>query len=102
MVVKQVSWAASNLPLNRHEQDLREGAFSQADTVQRVVGGLESTHRIEIARGIWFTHVLFWLSLILLYPRFPQVQAIFFLERLGAAIGGDSAMWVSCSRGSLH
>ena len=39
VVVNEVSWEASDLPLlKEHEKDLREGGFAEADTVQRVLG----------------------------------------------------------------
>jgi HEAT repeat protein len=38
----------------------------------------EAIKWIEIGKQVWAVHALFWLGLIFVYPKSPQVQAIFF------------------------
>ena len=79
MVINKVSWEASDLPCSSNTN--RTCARAALPRPTRFNGWL------TISRlGTWFkwakvglwSHALFWSCLILLYPKFPQVQAFFF------------------------
>ncbi|MGH8574314.1 MAG: HEAT repeat domain-containing protein, partial [Gammaproteobacteria bacterium] len=107
VLVDKASWEASDLPLlNEHEDNLRAGGFAEADTVQRVLGAFQTRNQIETAGGIWVAHAAFWLFLIVLYPGFPQIQAIFFWNPwvrrlLGLGYVGFLLTWVPPLRAIL-
>ncbi|WP_424100526.1 HEAT repeat domain-containing protein [Moorena producens] len=55
---------------------------------------------------IWLTHMLFWFGLILLYPKSPQVQAIFFWNPwvrkfFGLGYVGIAITWIPFLRSKL-
>lgn len=61
---------------------------------------------ISAGKGVWLTHVAFWLVLILVYPKSPQVQAIFFWNPwvrkiMGLGYVGFALTWVPFLRRSL-
>ncbi|MGH8527903.1 MAG: sigma 54-interacting transcriptional regulator, partial [Gammaproteobacteria bacterium] len=107
VLVDRASWEASDLSLlNEHEDNLREGGFAEADTVQRVLAAFQTKDQIATAGRIWAAHAAFWLFLILLYPRSPKVQAIFFWNPwvrrlLGLGYVGFLLTWIPPLRAIL-
>jgi len=74
---RKITWHQTDLPLLKtHFNNL--DATTHAATLKNVLNTIETKHRLFQGFLIWFLHALFWLTLIILYPRFPQIQAIFF------------------------
>jgi hypothetical protein len=78
-VVNKVSWATSDIDLLRiHETKLREIGSTHAIMVQEAIRSVESQKNVSLAGKICLIHVLFWVALMIAYPRSSKVQAIFF------------------------
>ena len=78
-IVDAVNWTTQDLPLLRkHYQNLRQIDSTHAAAVAAVIAHLEWWRGVWIGRDLWLTHITFWLLLIFVYPRSPQIQAIFF------------------------
>jgi len=106
-VAKKVSWKPQDIPLlQTHYENLKKGRYNQADTVQSAI--------TDVTRGQWFAktwktiliHAVIWLALIFAYPKFPQVQAIFFWNPwvrkiLGVGYVGFLLTWVPFLRRKL-
>jgi hypothetical protein len=79
VVADMVSWKATNINLlQSHHKNLNEGKYKESDTVQRVINNVEYWQWFLKARITIISHAAFWLALIFAYPKFPQIQAIFF------------------------
>ena len=79
VVAKQVSWKPQDINLlQSHHNNLKQGKHSEADTMQSAIDKLEYWQWFFKARNTILIHIAFWLALIFAYPKFPQVQAIFF------------------------
>ncbi|MEH2256949.1 HEAT repeat domain-containing protein, partial [Nostoc sp.] len=70
-------WQDINL-LQSHYSNLKKVYPTDANAVQLVINNLEYWQWFFKARNIIIIHIAFWLALIFAYPKFPQVQAIFF------------------------
>jgi HEAT repeat protein len=72
-------WERADLALlQQHERNLSGLHPTQAETLGGVIASLE---RWRVLRGFgwgWTVHAAFWLVLLFVYPRSPQVQAVFF------------------------
>ncbi|NEQ68024.1 MAG: HEAT repeat domain-containing protein [Symploca sp. SIO2D2] len=79
-VASQVSWKPQDIPLlQAHDNDLKKDGYHQADAVQSVINKLKFWQRLlKIRNTILILHITLWPVLILAYPKFPEVQAIFF------------------------
>jgi HEAT repeat protein len=76
---KQIFWQAQDINLlQTHYRNLKKVNSTQADALQSVINHLEYVQWIFNARNTILIHITFWLALIFAYPKFPQVQAIFF------------------------
>ncbi|MFN6536042.1 MAG: PBS lyase [Nostoc sp. EkiNYC01] len=79
VVAKEVSWKPQDINLLlRHRDNFTQGGHSEADTMQSAIDKLEYWQWFFKARNTIIIHIAFWLALIFTYPKFPQVQAIFF------------------------
>ncbi|MBD2211506.1 HEAT repeat domain-containing protein [Nostoc linckia FACHB-104] len=76
---KHIPWKAQDINLlQTHYNNLKKVNFTQANTLQSVINNLEFWQWFFKARNTIVIHIIFWLALIFAYPKFPQVQAIFF------------------------
>jgi HEAT repeat protein len=107
VVAKQVSWKPQDINLlQRHCDNLKQGGHSEADTVQSAINNVEFWQWFVRARITILTHAAFWLALIFAYPKFPQIQAIFFWNPwvrriLGVGYVGFLLTWVPFFRRKL-
>ncbi|AOY81011.1 HEAT repeat domain-containing protein [Moorena producens JHB] len=100
--------------IQRLEQDTEK--IFQDRWIESVRGGLYDLQEEQDSRSyqkifregviIWLTHMLFWLGLILLYPKSPQVQAIFFWNPwvrkfFGLGYVGIALTWIPFLRSKL-
>jgi hypothetical protein len=74
--------------------------------VQSAINEQEFWKWFATARNTIFIHAAFWLALIFAYPKFPQVQAIFFWNPwvrkiLGVGYVGFLLTWVPFLRRKL-
>ncbi len=99
-VARKVSWKPQDITLlQNHYKNLQAGKFTQADAVESVIRNLEGWKWFFSARNTILAHLAFWLALIFAYPKFPQVQAIFFWNPwvrkiLGVGYVGFLLTWV--------
>ena len=106
-VARKVSWKPQNITLlQNHYKNLQAGKFTQADAVESVIRNLEGWKWFFSARNTILAHLAFWLALIFAYPKFPQVQAIFFWNPwvrkiLGVGYVGFLLTWVPFLRRKL-
>ncbi|MBW4571430.1 MAG: HEAT repeat domain-containing protein [Tolypothrix carrinoi HA7290-LM1] len=104
---KKVSWKAQDIKLlSDHHNNLKKGGHNEADTVQSVINNLEGWKWFFAAKNTFIIHAAFWLALIFAYPKFPQVQAIFFWNPwvrriLGVGYVGFLLAWVPFLRRKL-
>ncbi|MBD2508579.1 PBS lyase [Nostoc muscorum FACHB-395] len=76
---KQIRWKAQDINLlQTHYSNLKKINSTQADTLQSVINNLEYWQWFFKAKNTIIAHIAFWLALIFAYPKFPQIQAIFF------------------------
>ncbi|MBD6615222.1 HEAT repeat domain-containing protein [Komarekiella sp. 'clone 1'] len=76
---KNVSWKWQDINLlQSHYSNLKKVYPTDANAVQSVINHLEYWQWFFKARITILIHAAFWLALIFAYPKFPQVQAIFF------------------------
>ncbi|QFS45187.1 HEAT repeat domain-containing protein [Nostoc sphaeroides] len=79
VVARKVSWQQQDiLILETHYHNLKNAGYNEADSLQSVIINLKGWQWFFNARITILTHAAFWLALIFAYPKFPQVQAIFF------------------------
>jgi HEAT repeat protein len=106
-VARKVSWKPQDITLlQNHYKNLQAGKFTQADAVESVILNLEGWKWFFSARNTILAHLVFWLALIVAYPKFPQVQAIFFWNPwvrkiLGVGYVGFLLTWVPFLRRKL-
>ncbi|HYX14794.1 MAG TPA: HEAT repeat domain-containing protein [Nostoc sp.] len=76
---KNVPWKWQDINLlQNHYSKLKKVNPTDANAVQLVINNLEYWQWFLKARNTIIIHIAFWLALIFAYPKFPQVQAIFF------------------------
>ncbi|MEH2413282.1 HEAT repeat domain-containing protein [Nostoc sp.] len=76
---KKIIWKAKDITLlQNHHSNLEKVKSTQADALQSVINNVEYWQWFLKARNTILIHIAFWLALIFAYPKFPQVQAIFF------------------------
>ncbi|NET81723.1 MAG: HEAT repeat domain-containing protein [Moorea sp. SIO1F2] len=100
--------------IQRLEQDTEK--IFQDRWIETVRGGLDNLQQEQDSRSyqkifskgviIWLTHMLFWFGLILVYPKSPQVQAIFFWNPsvrkfFGLGYVGIALTWIPFLRSKL-
>ncbi|MBE9004092.1 HEAT repeat domain-containing protein [Fortiea sp. LEGE XX443] len=107
VVARKVSWQPQDiLLLETHYRNLKKAGFNEADSLQSVIVNLKGWQWFFNARITILTHAAFWLALIFAYPKFPQVQAIFFWNPwvrriLGVGYVGFLLTWVPYFRRKL-
>jgi HEAT repeat protein len=107
VVSSKVSWKPQDIILlQSHSDNLKKGGYNEADTLQSVIYNLEGWKWFFAARNMILIHAAFWLALIFAYPKFPQVQAIFFWNPwvrriLGIGYVGFLLAWVPFLRRKL-
>ncbi|OKH52190.1 hypothetical protein NIES2130_32545 [Scytonema sp. HK-05] len=78
-VAYKVSWEAQDISsLRDHYNNLKQAKSTHADAVHSVINNLEFRDWFSLATKIILIHLAIWLTLILAYPKFPQVLATFF------------------------
>jgi HEAT repeat protein len=106
-VADKVTWKAGDIALLQgHYNNLKQSGYKQYDTVGRIIQNLEYWKWIFQARNIILIHLTFWLALIFLYPKSPEIQAIFFWNPwvrriLGMGYVGFLLTWVPFFRRKL-
>ncbi|NER49221.1 MAG: HEAT repeat domain-containing protein [Symploca sp. SIO1A3] len=106
-VASRVSWKSQDITLlQTHYNNLKQGKYHQADTVKSAINKLEFWPWLLKARNTILIHITFWLALIFAYPKFPQVQAIFFWNPwvrkiLGVGYVGFLLTWIPYLRRKL-
>ncbi|MFN6515951.1 MAG: HEAT repeat domain-containing protein [Nostoc sp. CreGUA01] len=76
---KNVPWELKDiLLLQDHYRNLENVKSTHANAVQSAIDKLEVWRWFVRSIGTILIHAAFWLALIFAYPKFPQVQAIFF------------------------
>jgi hypothetical protein len=106
-VANKVSWKAQDITLlQNHYKNLKAINSTHADAVKSVIDNLEFWKYFFNARNTILIHAAFWLALIFAYPKFPQVQAIFFWNPwvrriLGVGYVGFLLTWVPFLRRKL-
>ena len=86
---KNIRWQPQDITLlGQHYKNLKKINSTHAETIQSVIIKLEGWRWFFNFRDIILTHVAFWLALIFAYPKFPQIQAIFFWNPWVRRIGG--------------
>jgi HEAT repeat protein len=106
-VSKLVSWQTTDLPLlKQHHSNLKAAGHVAADSVQTTITALEGWQWFSTFRTVIVTHAAIWLALIFVYPKFSQVQAIFFWNPwmrkfFGFGYVGVALTWVPFLRRKL-
>ncbi|NES22077.1 MAG: HEAT repeat domain-containing protein [Symploca sp. SIO3E6] len=106
-VTSQVPWKSQDITLlQTHYNNLKQDGYHQADTVKSAINKLEFWQWLLKARNTILIHITFWLALIFAYPKFPQVQAIFFWNPwvrkiLGVGYVGFLLTWIPYLRRKL-
>ncbi|MEH1970430.1 HEAT repeat domain-containing protein [Nostoc sp.] len=76
---KKVHWQWQDIGLlQSHYNNLKTSYPTKAYAVQSQINNLEGWQWFFKAGNTIIAHIAFWLALIFAYPKFPQVQAIFF------------------------
>ncbi|BAY36171.1 hypothetical protein NIES2111_04930 [Nostoc sp. NIES-2111] len=79
VVARKISWQPQDiLILEPHYNNLRKAGYNEASSLQEVIVNLKGWQWFFNARITIISHAAFWLALIFAYPKFPQIQAIFF------------------------
>ncbi|BAY09491.1 HEAT repeat domain-containing protein [Calothrix sp. NIES-2098] len=79
VVARKVTWQPQDIViLEIHYNNLKKAGYNEADSLQSVIVNLKGWQWFFNARTTILIHAAFWLALIFAYPKFPQVQAIFF------------------------
>ncbi|WP_442944133.1 HEAT repeat domain-containing protein [Nostoc sp.] len=104
---KNVTWKLQNIVLlQNHYSNLEQVHSTNANAVQSAIDKLKVWRWFVLARNTILIHAAFWLALIFAYPKFPQVQAIFFWNPwvrriLGIGYVGFLLAWVPFLRRKL-
>ncbi|MBD2564202.1 HEAT repeat domain-containing protein [Nostoc linckia FACHB-391] len=107
VVARKVSWQPQDIViLETHYNNLKNAGYNEADSLQSVIVNLKTWQWLFNARTTILIHAAFWLALIFAYPKFPQVQAIFFWNPwvrriLGIGYVGLILTWVPFFREKL-
>jgi HEAT repeat protein len=107
VVARKVSWQPQDIGiLETHYNNLKNAGYNEADSLQSVIVNLKTWQWLFNARTTILIHAAFWLVLIFAYPKFPQVQAIFFWNPwvrriLGVGYVGLILTWVPFFREKL-
>ncbi|MBN4000610.1 HEAT repeat domain-containing protein [Nostoc sp. LPT] len=107
VVARKVHWQPQDIViLETHYNNLKNAGYNEADSLQSVIVNLKTWQWLFNARTIILIHATFWLALIFAYPKFPQVQAIFFWNPwvrriLGVGYVGLILTWVPFFREKL-
>ncbi|MEH2163980.1 MAG: HEAT repeat domain-containing protein [Nostoc sp.] len=107
VVARKVSWQPQDIViLETHYNNLKNAGFNEADSLQSVIVNLKGWQWFLNARMMILIHATFWLALIFAYPKFPQVQAIFFWNPwvrriLGVGYVGFLLAWIPFFRRKL-
>ncbi|MCW5317754.1 PBS lyase [Nostoc sp. KVJ3] len=107
VVARKVSWQPQDIViLETHYNNLKNAGYSEADSLQSVIVNLKGWQWFFNARMMILIHAAFWLALIFAYPKFPQVQAIFFWNPwvrriLGMGYVGFLLAWIPFFRRKL-
>jgi hypothetical protein len=84
-----VPWELSEVPLlAEHLANLRAADSTQTAAIERAIWYAQGFTWVLQGAGIVLAHAAFWLALIFAYPRFPQVQAMFFWNPWTRRIAG--------------
>ncbi|WP_175586901.1 HEAT repeat domain-containing protein [Nostoc sp. UIC 10630] len=76
---KNVPWKLQDIGLlQSHYSNLKKVNSTNANAVQSAIDNLEVWRWFVRSRNTILIHAAFWLALIFAYPKFPQIQAIFF------------------------
>jgi hypothetical protein len=94
------------LLLEQHYKNLSKAKFSEAASIKEALDSLTLWKRVKELGYTMATHLLFWTALIFAYPKFPQVQAIFFWNPwvrriLGVGYVGFLLAWIPFLRRKL-
>ena len=101
-VAKMGKWETGDIPLlAKHYQNLSAANSNNADSVKEAMNRLTVWQWFNNAKNTIAIHLSFWLALIFAYPKFPQVQAIFFWNPLGASHSRRGLRWLSAHLGSV-
>ncbi|MBG1271096.1 HEAT repeat domain-containing protein [Nostoc sp. WHI] len=104
---KNVPWKLQDIGLlQSHYNNLKKVNSTNANAVQSAIDNLEGWRWFVNSRNTILIHIAFWLALIFAYPKFPQVQAIFFWNPwvrriLGVGYVGFLLTWVPFLRHKL-
>ncbi len=107
VVARKVHWEPQDIViLETHYNNLKKAGFNQADSLQSVIVNLKGRQWFFNAITTILIHAAFWLALIFAYPKFPQVQAIFFWNPwvrriLGVGYVGFLLAWIPFFRRKL-
>ncbi|MEH2328265.1 HEAT repeat domain-containing protein, partial [Nostoc sp.] len=107
VVARKVHWEPQDIViLETHYNNLKNAGYNEADSLQSVIVNLKGWQWFFNARTIILIHAAFWLALIFAYPKFPQVQAIFFWNPwvrriLGVGYVGFLLAWIPFFRRKL-
>ena len=106
-VTSKGKWQTGDaLLLEQHYKNLSDAKFSEAASVKAALDALTIWKHLKEFGYTIAAHLLFWLALIFAYPKFPQVQAIFFWNPwvrriLGVGYVGFLLAWVPFLRRKL-
>ncbi|MEH2455743.1 NACHT domain-containing protein, partial [Nostoc sp.] len=104
---KNVTWKLQDIVLlQSHYSNLEQVHSTNANAVQSAIDKLKVWRWFVLAKNTILIHAAFWLALIFAYPKFPQVQAIFFWNPwvrriLGIGYVGFLLAWVPFLRRKL-
>ncbi|MEH1811902.1 MAG: PBS lyase [Nostoc sp.] len=107
VVARKVHWKPQDIGiLETHYNNLKKAGSNEADSLQSVIVNVKTWQWLFNARTTILIHAAFWLALIFAYPKFPQVQAIFFWNPwvrriLGVGYVGLILTWVPFFREKL-
>ncbi|MDZ7955985.1 HEAT repeat domain-containing protein, partial [Nostoc sp. DedQUE09] len=107
VVARKVFWQPQDIAiLETHYNNLKNAGYNEADSLQSIIVNVKSWQWLFNARTTILIHAAFWLVLIFAYPKFPQVQAIFFWNPwvrriLGIGYVGLILTWVPFFREKL-
>ena len=104
---KKVPWRWQDIGLlKRHYNNLKTVYPTKATVVHSAINKLKLWQWLLKVRNTILIHITFWLALIFAYPKFPQVQAIFFWNPwvrkiLGIGYVGFLLTWIPYLRRKL-
>ena len=104
-IVQAITWRVGDLPLLKGHASNLAGTPQQA-ALLNVIASIERTRWTVNTGKIWLGHAVFWVIMIFVYPKSPQIQAIFFwnpwVRRLvGLGYVGFALTWIPYLRSKL-